>query len=124
MFDTLDGIDTLTEGVANLLPSLDRLDALIPQMVTILPPMIATMKTMRTMTLTMHTTFGGLQDQMAAFNQNATAMGQAFDTSKMGDSFYLPPEAFQNPDRSVASRCFSRRTARRCASPSLSRAIR
>ena len=98
VFDTLDGIDTLTDGVENLLPPLDRLDALIPQMVTILPPMIATMKTMRTMTLTMHTTFGGLQDQMAAFNQNATAMGQAFDTSKMGDSFYLPPEAFQNPE--------------------------
>jgi len=26
------------------------------------------------------------------------AMGQAFDTSKNDDSFYLPPEVFDNPD--------------------------
>ncbi|MGC7299018.1 MMPL family transporter, partial [Mycobacteroides abscessus subsp. massiliense] len=28
----------------------------------------------------------------------ASAMGQAFDASRSGDYFYLPPEAFQNPD--------------------------
>jgi len=31
-------------------------------------------------------------------NQNATAMGQAFDAAHNDDSFYLPPEVFQNPD--------------------------
>src|SRR4029077_2952259 len=30
--------------------------------------------------------------------RNATALGQAFDTAKNDDSFYLPPEAFDNPD--------------------------
>ena len=30
--------------------------------------------------------------------ENSTAMGQAFDASKNDDSFYLPPEAFDNPD--------------------------
>ena len=30
--------------------------------------------------------------------QDATAMGQAFDDAKNDDSFYLPPEIFQNPD--------------------------
>jgi RND superfamily putative drug exporter len=29
---------------------------------------------------------------------NSTAMGQAFDAAKNDDSFYLPPEAFENPD--------------------------
>ena len=48
--------------------------------------------------LTMYTTQKGIQDQMAAFNQNSTAMGQAFDASKNDDSFYLPPEAFENPE--------------------------
>ena len=28
----------------------------------------------------------------------ASAMGQAFDASRGGDYFYLPPEAFQNAD--------------------------
>ncbi|HME47487.1 MMPL family transporter [Mycobacterium sp.] len=98
VFDTLDGIDTLTDDITNLMPDLDHLDALMPQMLALLPPMIDTMRTMRTMMLTMRSTFGGLQDQMQAMQQNATAMGQAFDASKNDDSFYLPPEVFDNPD--------------------------
>jgi RND superfamily putative drug exporter len=60
--------------------------------------MVATMKSMKTTMLTMHSTMAGLQDQMAATQKNATAMGQAFDASKNDDSFYLPPEVFDNPD--------------------------
>ena len=30
--------------------------------------------------------------------ENANAMGQAFDAAKNDDSFYLPPEIFQNKD--------------------------
>ncbi|MCY0610174.1 MMPL family transporter, partial [Klebsiella pneumoniae] len=37
-------------------------------------------------------------DQMADMQDHATAMGQAFDTAKSGDSFYLPPEAFDNAE--------------------------
>jgi putative drug exporter of the RND superfamily len=98
VFDTLDGIDTMSDDIQNLMPDMDHLDSLMPQMLTLLPPMIATMKSMKTMMLTMHSTFGGLQDQMAAMQKNQTAMGQAFDASKNDDSFYLPPEVFDNPD--------------------------
>jgi RND superfamily putative drug exporter len=98
VFDTLDGIDTMSDDIQNLMPDLDHMDALMPQMLTLLPPMIATMKSMKTTMLTMHSTMGGLQDQMAATQKNATAMGQAFDASKNDDSFYLPPEVFDNPD--------------------------
>ena len=35
---------------------------------------------------------------MAQMTDTASAMGQAFDASRIGDYFYLPPEAFQNPD--------------------------
>jgi RND superfamily putative drug exporter len=98
VFDTLDGIDTITDDLERLLPDLDHLDTLIPQMLTLLPPMISTMQYMQTNMLTMRSTFKGLQDQMAAMQQNATAMGQAFDASKNDDSFYLPPEVFDNPD--------------------------
>ncbi|ETB45287.1 membrane protein, partial [Mycobacterium avium subsp. paratuberculosis 11-1786] len=37
-------------------------------------------------------------DQMDVMSQNSTAMGQAFDASKNDDSFYIPPEVFDNPD--------------------------
>jgi RND superfamily putative drug exporter len=98
VFDGLDGIDTMSDDIQNLMPDMDHLDKLIPQMLTLLPPMIATMTSMKTTMLTMYATMGGLQDQQAAMQQNATAMGQAFDASKNDDSFYLPPEVFDNPD--------------------------
>ncbi|MES5382977.1 RND family transporter [Mycolicibacterium conceptionense] len=98
IFDTLDGIDTMTDDIQKMVPDMDRLDVLMPQMVTIMPPMIQTMKNMKNMMLTMQATMGGLQDQMEASMENATAMGQAFDASKNDDSFYLPPETFNNPD--------------------------
>ncbi|MEW2483882.1 RND family transporter [Mycobacterium sp. NPDC051198] len=98
IFDTLDGIDTMTDDIQKLMPDMDRLDELMPQLVTIMPPMIQTMKNMKNMMLTMQATMGGLQDQMEAMMENQTAMGQAFDASKNDDSFYLPPETFENPD--------------------------
>ena len=52
----------------------------MPQMVALMEPNIDTMKSMRTMMLTMHATQGGMQDQMAARDENSTAMGDAFKT--------------------------------------------
>lgn len=63
VFDTLDGIDTMSDDIQNLMPDMDHLDALIPQMLTLLRPMIATMKSMKTTMLTMHSTMAGLQDR-------------------------------------------------------------
>ncbi|AQT79594.1 hypothetical protein B1R94_10380 [Mycolicibacterium litorale] len=98
IFDSLDGIDTLSGDLASMLVDMDKLDTLMPKMVQIMPPMIATMKEMKTTMLTMQSTMSGLQDQMDAMQENATAMGQAFDASKNDDSFYLPPEVFDNPE--------------------------
>ena len=98
IFDTLDGIDLLSDDLQNLTADLHRLDELMPQLATMLPPMIDTLQAMRNMMLTMYQTQNGMQDQMHAMQQNSTAMGQAFDASKNDDSFYLPPEVFDNPD--------------------------
>jgi putative drug exporter of the RND superfamily len=98
VFDTLDGIDLLSDDLESLTVDLHKLDELMPQLLTLMPPMIETMQTMRTMMLTMYQTQNGMQNQMDAQQQNATAMGQAFDASKNDDSFYLPPEVFDNPD--------------------------
>ena len=54
IFDTLDGIDTMTDDIQNLMPDMERLDTLMPQLVALMPPMIETMKTMKTMMLTMY----------------------------------------------------------------------
>jgi RND superfamily putative drug exporter len=98
IFDTLDGIDTMTHDIQELIPDMERLDQLMPQMVTLMPPMIETTKTMRSMMLTMYATQKGMQDQMAAMQDNSSAMGEAFDASMNDDSFYLPPEVFDNAE--------------------------
>jgi RND superfamily putative drug exporter len=98
VFDTVDGIDTMTDDFQLLVPSLHQLDMLTAQMRTLMPPMIETMRSMRTMQLTMQSTQAGMYDQIAAMQDNQSAMGKAFDEAKNDDSFYLPPEAFDNPD--------------------------
>ncbi|TGB38566.1 RND family transporter [Mycolicibacterium peregrinum] len=98
VFDGLDGVDALTDSIQELMPDMHRLDALMPQMATMMQPQIETMRTMKTMMLTMYQTQKGLQDQMAAMSENQTAMGTAFNDAKNDDTFYLPPEIFNNAD--------------------------
>ena len=98
IFDTLDGVDTLSDDIQNLIPDLERLDTLMPQLVALMPAQIATMKNMQRITLTMYQSQKSQQDQQKAMQENQGAMGQAFDASKNDDSFYLPPEVFDNAD--------------------------
>lgn len=98
VFDSIDGIDTMTDSIQTLLPLMERMDSLMPQMVAMMPEMVATMKNMKAMVLGMYSTQKGMQEQMAAMQQDSSAMGEAFDASRNDDSFYLPPEVFDNPD--------------------------
>ena len=98
LFDSIDGVDELSEKLRDLVRDLDQIDVLMPQLVTQFPPLIATMQTVRTLMLTTHSTMSGISDEMDAASDNPTAMGKAFDTAQNDDSFYLPPEVFTNPD--------------------------
>ena len=53
---------------------------------------------MKQMMLTQYATQKGQQDQQAAASENSSAMGDAFNDSMNGDTFYLPPEIFNNSD--------------------------
>ena len=98
IFDALDGVDELADQVALLMPQMDRMNVILPEMLKLMTPMVTMMKTMHTMMLSMHSTMAGLQDQQAAMAGKGNAMGQAYDGSKNDDSFYLPPEVFDNAD--------------------------
>jgi RND superfamily putative drug exporter len=50
------------------------------------------------MMLKMQATQSGVQDQQAAASENQTAMSDAFNDSWNDDTFYLPPEIFDNED--------------------------
>lgn len=98
VFDSLDAISELSDKFTNITASLDKLDALQPQLVALLPPQIAIQQRNRDLTLSNYATSGGTNAQSEEALKNATAMGQAFDDAKNDDTFYLPPEAFDNAD--------------------------
>ena len=98
LFDALDGVDALTDQLNSVSGSIAELDALQPKLLALIPPQIASQETNRDLTMTNYATTSGLNDQAAAALQNATALGTAYDAAKTDDSFYLPPEAFTNPE--------------------------
>ncbi|OBI80414.1 RND family transporter [Mycobacterium sp. 1245805.9] len=98
IFDSLDGVDAVSDKLILLVADLDQVDALLPQILAQLPQTIAIMQESRTMLLTMHSTMSGVLGNMGDNSNNSTAMGRAFDTAQNDDSFYLPPETLKNKD--------------------------
>ncbi|MGB3894358.1 MAG: MMPL family transporter [Mycolicibacter sinensis] len=98
VFDLQDGIDKLSEKLEQLTTAFDQLDALQPQLVELIPSQIESQRVNRDLALNNYATNSGISDQSAAANDDPAAMGQAFDEAKNDDSFYLPPEAFNNPE--------------------------
>ncbi|EHB55444.1 Transport protein [Mycolicibacterium rhodesiae JS60] len=98
LFDSLDGIDAVTDKTAGVQGNTDQLAAIAPQLTALLPQTIASMKVSRDLALASYNSQKALLDQMQATNDTALAMGESFDQAKNDDLFFLPPEAFQNPD--------------------------
>jgi putative drug exporter of the RND superfamily len=97
IYNATDGVDKLSEKLNALSKDVGTIDTVVPQLVALLPPQIETMRSLRTMMLTMHSTMSGMFDQANELSDDATAMGKDFDAAKTDDSFYLPREAFASP---------------------------
>ncbi|KMO77634.1 MMPL family RND transporter [Mycolicibacterium chubuense] len=106
LFDSMDGIGTMTDTFDKAVVNMDEMKTLLPQMLATFPPMIQTMESMRQMMLTTYATMGGFYDQMDELTRNSTEMGKAFDAARNDDSFYLPPEVFSNKDFQRAMESF------------------
>ncbi|GAY16404.1 RND family transporter [Mycobacterium sp. shizuoka-1] len=98
LFDSLDGIDAVTDKTEGVQGNTDQLANLAPQLTALLPQTIASMKVSRDLALASYNSQKALLDQSQASNDTALAMGESFDQAKNDDLFFLPPEAFQNPD--------------------------
>jgi RND superfamily putative drug exporter len=98
VFDAIDGINSLNDKMKEMLTHMAELDRIMPELLEQVPKMIVIMQGMRNMMLKMHSTMSGTFGVLDESNMNTTAMGQAFDAAQNDDSFYLPPEVFQNPD--------------------------
>ena len=98
LFDALDGVDALTDQFGQVTESLDKLNALQPQLLALIPEQIAIQERNKALAETNYATQSGLFAQSAEALKNADAMGRAFDESKDDSSFYLPPEVFDNSE--------------------------
>ena len=98
IFDSLDGIDEVTDKTGAVQVNTDQLATLAPKLTALLPQTLASMKTSRDLALSTYNSQKALYDQQEASNDTALAMGAAFDNARNDDLFFLPPEAFQNPD--------------------------
>ncbi|KQY08271.1 hypothetical protein ASD37_10160 [Mycobacterium sp. Root135] len=98
IFDALDGIGELTDLLGQTTASLDKLNALQPKLIALIPPQIASQERNRDQIMTNYATQQDQQSLQDRQQSDPTALGKAFDDSKIDDSFYLPPEVFDNPD--------------------------
>ncbi|ATA28960.1 MmpL family membrane protein [Mycobacterium lepraemurium] len=106
LFDTFDGFDQLAEQFHYLTTDIAHTAKASRDLTALFPTLITTLKTTRGITLTLYQTFEAMIDQMEAMSNTAVVMGQSFDASKNDDFFYLPPEAFDNPDFQTGLRMF------------------
>ncbi|MEE6137990.1 MMPL family transporter [Mycobacterium sp. 050128] len=106
LFDTLDGFDQLAEQFHYLTADIKHTAQATHDLNALFPTLITTLKTTRGITLTLYQTFKAMINQMEAMSNTAIVMGQSFDQSKNDDFFYLPPEAFDNPDFQTGLRMF------------------
>jgi putative drug exporter of the RND superfamily len=97
IFDLLDGVNALRDILHIVIKDAVKADELAAQLLPLTPRLIAIAEATRVVLLTNHSTTSGLLGGLEGASQNATAMGQAFDAAKNDDSFYLPPDIFQNP---------------------------
>ena len=105
LFDALDGVDGLTDQFGKVSESLDRLNALQPQLLALIPEQqalipeqIAIQERNKELAESNYATQNGLAAQAEEALKNSDAMGKAFDESNDDSTFYLPPEVFDNAE--------------------------
>nr|WP_264027019.1 RND family transporter [Mycolicibacterium insubricum] len=98
IFDALDGADVATADLDALVVDLDRIDTLMPQLLAQIPAQITTLRNTKESLAQVTSVQGGLLEQTSAMQRGQTAMGRAFNDARNDDTFYLPPETFENPD--------------------------
>ncbi|MBS9533371.1 MMPL family transporter [Mycobacterium sp. M1] len=105
-FESAETTDKLTEQLTLLSHDTTQLSEILPKVTALLPAVVDTMRIMRGLVLTVHSTFKAFIDQMEDLSSAQIMMGQSFDDSKNDDFFYLPAEAFDNPDFQTGLRLF------------------
>jgi putative drug exporter of the RND superfamily len=106
LLESFDGFDQLAEKFHTLTADIARTAEATHGLLALIPILISTTKATKGITLTLYQTFSATINQLEAMSNTGVVMGQSFDTAQNDDMFYLPPEAFDNPDFQTGLRMF------------------
>ena len=101
LYDSLDGVDAITDELGNTVRGITTIDEVTPQIVPQIQAVASNLEAIRSLTLTLQSTLHSLIDQLDPFIQPLVDMAQAFDNAKNDDFFFLPPDALKTPDFKV-----------------------
>lgn len=96
-FDSLDGVDQLTGKLVELGKDVGDIDAVTPQLLAVVPPLIDAIKNMQTILLTIHSSMSGIFEQVEQLIDDGIAVWKDFDAALNDDAFYLLRAVFNNP---------------------------
>ena len=98
LFDSLDGVDKLTNQFDGITKAIDKLTAVQPEILALFPEQLASQERNKALVENNYATQQGLFAQSQEALKNSDAMGKAFDEAKDDSTFYLPPEVFDNSE--------------------------
>lgn len=106
LFDMTDQLDKMADEMdANVEASIIQA-TVTPRLVEVIGQSADALQAMRTVMLAQQSTTWPMLTQMDALGRQMVDLGQAFDSSKNDEFFYLPPEAFDNPSFQIDLKFF------------------
>src|SRR3984885_4889632 len=106
LYDSLDGVDRLTEELANTVHGITIIDDVTPQVIPQIETVVSNLRATQTLTLTLQSTLHSLVSQLDPFINPLIDLAQAFDNAKNDDFFFLPPDALKTDDFKVGMNFF------------------
>ncbi|SLF47830.1 Putative membrane protein, MmpL family [Mycobacteroides abscessus subsp. abscessus] len=106
LFDMTDQIDAMTDAVDKNLGAAVIQNTVTPQLVKVIGESVTELESMRKVILTEQSTMRPVLTQLNALGRQMMDLGMAFDDAKNDEFFYLPPEAFGNPDFQIDLKYF------------------
>jgi putative drug exporter of the RND superfamily len=106
LYDSLDGVDRVTDELGNTVNGITIIDTVTPQIVPQIKSVVTNLQAIQSLTMTLQSTLHSLVDQMDVFIHPLVDMAQAFDNAKNDDFFFLPPDALNTPDFKVGMNFF------------------
>ena len=106
LYDSLDGVDRLTDELANTVHGITIIDDVTPQIIPQIETVVSNLRATQTLTLTLQSTLHSLVSQLDPFISPLIDLAQAFDNAKNDDFFFLPPDALKTDDFKVGMNFF------------------